>query len=763
LAAGRLGIKRDIREIEMTKLARAAALWLLVILALAAGQEASRAAEQRFALVIGNDEYRAAKLATSANDAGLVADALQSAGFTVTGARNLDQATLRESFREFLGQVSAAGPDAVALVYLAGIGLQFNGENYFVPVDADIQRDVDVTLQAIRVSDFTQPMASLPGRVKIVILDAARQNPFGGGNQPLAGGLALVEPPRSMAIAFNAAPGTVAPDEQGPYGAYATSLTEMIAAGGLGLDDLFARLRLRVSDLTQGAEVPWYASQIDGPFFMTELAAGAPPPPNVMPIAEIRAKAIRDFPSVDDAYAAALDRDGIEGYEQFLAVYPHSPYSARVAGMLAVRREAIIWRRCVIADTPPAYWSYLRRYPDGPHVWDARRRLAMLAAAYEPPPDFAYYDFGVPPPPPDELVYVDQPIIIFAGPRYAPPPRPPLFFLPPRPREYAVLPPPPPPRERFFLPIPAGPAVPAFVRPPRGVEFHGPPPGAPGGAPGGRELRVSLPTAVTHAPPPGAPPGAGFHPAPGGNTTLAPLPAPPRAGPGGPPPPPPPSNALVKPGTTPPSPPSPPPPTGPAPTSVKPGPPPPPPPGGQPQPGSIKPSTPPPPPPGNQPLPGSVKPSTPPPPPPGNRPLPGSVKPSTPPSPPPGGQQQPSSIKPSAPPPPPPPPPPKNSFTPAPTTVHPAPPPPPPPPPAPHPAAPAPVTVHPAPPPPPPPPPPHPAAPAPVTVHPAPPPPPPPPPPQPQIQQHPAAAPPPAAGRPPPCPPGKRPTPEGCK
>ncbi len=86
----------------------------------------------------------------------------------------------------------------------------------------------------------------------------------------LASGLALVDPAPNMAIAFNAAPGTVAPDEQGPYGAYATSLTEMIAAGGLSLDDIFARLRLRVSDLTQGAEVPWYASQIDGPFFMTE-------------------------------------------------------------------------------------------------------------------------------------------------------------------------------------------------------------------------------------------------------------------------------------------------------------------------------------------------------------------------------------------------------------------------------------------------------------------------------------------------------------
>jgi len=655
----------------MTKFARAAALWLLVILALAVGQQASQAAEQRFALVIGNDEYKAAKLATSANDAGLVADALQSAGFTVTGARNLDQATLRESFREFIGQVSAAGPDAVALVYLAGVGLQFNGENYFVPVDADIQRDVDVPLQAIRISDFTQPLASLPGRVKIVILDAARQNPFSGGNQPLAGGLALVEPVHSMAIAFNAAPGTVAPDEQGPYGAYATSLTEMIAAGGLGLDDLFARLRLRVSDLTQGAEIPWYASQIDGPFFMTELAAGAPPPPNVEPIADVRAKPIRDFPSVDDAYAAALDRDTIDGYEQFLAVYPNSPYSERIGGMLAVRREAIIWRRSVIADTPQAYWSYLRRYPNGPHVWDARRRLAMLAAAYDPPPDFTYYDFGVPPPPAYELGYVDQPVIIFAGPRYAPPPRPPLFFLPPRPREFAELPPPPPPRERFFLPFPVRPPVPTFVRPPRSVELRGPSPGTPGGAPGERERRVSLPTAVTHAPPPGPPTGAGLRPAPGNPSTLTPLPAPPRAGPGGPPPsPPPPSSAFVKPGSLPPPPPK----SGPGPTSVKPGPLPPP--SGQPQPSTVKPS--------------------PPPPPPRNTLAPTTVHPA------------------------PPPPPPRNTL--APTTVHPAPPPPPPPPPPPHPAAPAPVTVHPAPPPPPPPPPPHPAAPAPVTVHPAPPP-----------------------------------------
>jgi uncharacterized caspase-like protein len=190
--------------------------WLpALLLAVVLGQCPAHAAEQRFALVIGNDEYKSAKLATPANDAGLVANALTAAGFTVTGARNLDQATLRESVREFLGQVAAAGPDAVAVIYLAGFGVQFAGENYYVPVDADLARDVDVPLQAVRISDFAQPLAALPAQVKIIVLDAARQNPFGQGGEPLASGLALVDPPPGMAVAFNAAPGPTSPDPMG--------------------------------------------------------------------------------------------------------------------------------------------------------------------------------------------------------------------------------------------------------------------------------------------------------------------------------------------------------------------------------------------------------------------------------------------------------------------------------------------------------------------------------------------------------------------
>jgi len=592
------------------------------------------AAEMRFALVVRNDEYKSAKLATPANDAGLVADALTAAGFTVTGARNLDQATLRESFREFLGQVAAAGPDAVAVVYLAGFGVQFAGENYFVPVDADLARDVDVPLQAMRVSDFAQPLAALPGRVKIVILDAARQSPFVRGAQPLASGLALVDPGAGMAIAFNAAPGTIGPDEPGPYGAYATALTEMIAAGGLNLDDLFARVRLRVSEVTNGGEVPWYASQIEGPFLITERSADAPPPPNVIPLADLRSKPMRSYSGAEDAYAAALALDSMEGYEQFLALYPSGPYSRRVAAMLAVRREEIIWRRCVFNNTPPAYWSYLSRYPNGPHVWDARRRLAMIGAPPDPAPNFAFFDFGVPPPPPDEMGFVDQPVVMFWGPGYAPPPRPPAFFLPPRSREFSLLPPPPPSRERFALPTPGAAVVPVFVKPPRTVAIPPAPPGRPPG-----RVPVALPGAVQASHGPGAPNAPGARPgapgtpsvAPGSNhpeTHKGPPPAPPTAAAKPallPPPPATPAPATIKPATPPP--PAPPPPaasvkpeklpphpTSPAPATIKPAPPPPPPPPPHPAvpaPAAAKP--PPPPPHPAAPAPAAAKPPPPPP------------------------------------------------------------------------------------------------------------------------------------------------------
>ncbi|MGX8009213.1 caspase family protein [Mesorhizobium sp. ORM8.1] len=449
-------------------------LWLVVALVLfVAGSTAGALAqgEKRLGFVIGNGAYQSGELATAANDGGLIAQTLQAAGFDVVGARDVDQESLRGALRDFLGKVSAAGPDAVVFVYLAGRGVQFEGENYFLPVDAQIASPADVPLQAMRLSDITKSLAGLTTKVNIVVLDAARPNAFPKMSQPLAGGLALVDPDPNMLIAFNAAPGTVAPEGKGTYGAYAQALAEMIREGGLSLDDVFDRTRLRVNEVTQGAEVPWNASKITTPFVFFDRAADAPAPKvSEAESRSNRTRAIRDF-DAHDAYVAALDRDTMRGYEDFLVAYPHDPMAKRVRAIIAARREAITWRETWLQDTPEAYWSYLRRYSHGPHAWDARRRLEHFDTALEPPEEFTVYDYDVPPPPEEEIVYVDRPVLYFDDPDFdfEPPPPVAVIFLPPPPPDFVVLAPPPPPVDVFVLPTPVFVPIPAFINPPRNI------------------------------------------------------------------------------------------------------------------------------------------------------------------------------------------------------------------------------------------------------------------------------------------------------
>src|SRR5712671_4109580 len=413
---------------------------LMLFSGLAAGLSSASAQQQekRIALVVGNGAYAKSPLATAANDAGLIAQTLQAAGFDVIGARDLDGDTLRKSFRDFINKAEASGPDTVAMVYLAGYGLQLAGENYFVPVDSTINRDTDVPIEALRTGDYIRQLASLPLKAGIVVLDAARQQPFVNGQ--IASGLALVEPDQHMLIAFNAAPGTIAPAEQGPYGAYAQSLAEMIRTGGLPLPEVFNRVRLRVNEASKGAQVPWDNQKVDAAFTFFERAPDAPAAPPPDQVAAIRSKPIRDL-GVQDAYAAVVERDTLPAYEDFLAAYPDDPMAKRVRAIAAARREAITWRRSYRADTPNAYWSYLQRYPRGPHAADARRRLAILTAPQEPPPSFDVIDYDVPPPPPEEFIYVDRPVLAFGDPDldFLPPPPAPVYYLPPPPDDFIIL------------------------------------------------------------------------------------------------------------------------------------------------------------------------------------------------------------------------------------------------------------------------------------------------------------------------------------
>src|SRR5467141_778998 len=117
--------------------------------------------EKRIALVVGNGAYAKSPLATAANDAGLIAQTLQAAGFDVIGARDLDGDTLRHTLRDLVQKATASGQDPVALVDLGGHDLQYGGHNYFALIDPNIKRDADVPVEGVRVSDYIRQLGSL--------------------------------------------------------------------------------------------------------------------------------------------------------------------------------------------------------------------------------------------------------------------------------------------------------------------------------------------------------------------------------------------------------------------------------------------------------------------------------------------------------------------------------------------------------------------------------------------------------------------------
>ncbi|MGO4526827.1 caspase family protein [Microvirga sp. 2MCAF35] len=428
------------------------------------GQATIASAQDRLALVVGQGAYQGRPLPTAANDAGLIAQTLTGAGFEVIQGRDLGAGDLRSLVRDFLGKAQNLEPGSTVMVYLAGHGIQLEGENYLLPVDARIERDVDVPIEGFRLSDLVRSLERSPAQARVIVADMARDYPLGPRSEPVAQGLALMEPPAGFLMAFSSAPNIVASDRQGSYGAYAAALAEMIRQPGMPLDEVFARTRLRTHEATNGLQIPWHSANLgNGSFVFFEQAEAAATPL----VREVRR--IEDVPA-EEAYAIAVERDTIQDYQAFLRRYPDHRLARRVTALLAARREAIVWRRTLTRNTREAYWTYLRRYPNGPHAADCQRRLARLSAPHAPPASFeeVVYEDLPPPLPEVERVEIVEVVTII---RDVPPPRTPVYLLPPsdEDEEFVTIirEPPPPPIMAGVLPIPMAIPVPMRARPPR--------------------------------------------------------------------------------------------------------------------------------------------------------------------------------------------------------------------------------------------------------------------------------------------------------
>src|SRR6266581_6913071 len=227
-------------------------------------------AENRLALVIGQSAYRSVPaLPNPANDAKAMSQLLSDSGFEVLSASDLSQSQIREKVSEFAGKLAEKGPDTVALVFYAGHGLQIDGENYLVPIDVDPKREADIPLQAVRLNDLLNTLGALPTRMRIVMLDACRNNPFPALNQTGGHGLAIVDTkagaPGSF-ISYSTSPGAEAEDGAGADSPYTTAVLSVAKQPNLPIEEAFKRVRIAVSQATDGRQIPWESSSLTTEF-----------------------------------------------------------------------------------------------------------------------------------------------------------------------------------------------------------------------------------------------------------------------------------------------------------------------------------------------------------------------------------------------------------------------------------------------------------------------------------------------------------------
>jgi hypothetical protein len=268
----------------MAILGRLVAVLLLLGLSV---RVSSAQTEQRVALVIGNGAYESvAKIPNAINDARLVARTLSNLGFKLVGdgaELNLDKALFDRAVQDFGTQISGAG---VALFYYAGHGVQVRGSNYLVPVTANPARETDVDFQMVDVQLVLRQMEAGNTRLNLLILDACRNNPFGGrGLRSAEGGLAQMRAPRGTLISYATQPGNVAFDGPGDHSPYTLALADAMRRPGLGVFEVFNEVGLAVERATRDQQQPWlHSSPLDGSFYFAgpttvNVQSAEPPAP----------------------------------------------------------------------------------------------------------------------------------------------------------------------------------------------------------------------------------------------------------------------------------------------------------------------------------------------------------------------------------------------------------------------------------------------------------------------------------------------------
>jgi uncharacterized caspase-like protein len=331
-------------------------------------------AEKRVALVIGNSAYEnVTPLPNPANDARAIGQFLNSAGFEVILATDLDHDEMIQVLQDFSARIAARGPNTVAFVYYAGHGLQIAGDNYLVPVDARIASEADVSTAAVRLVDVMATLQAVPSRMRVAVIDACRNNPF-SSLKDTARGLAIVDAPNGSIVAYSTAPGTEAFDGEGKNSPYTSAFLRLGNERNLPIEQFFKKVRLVVNDVTEGKQTPWESSSLTSDFYFfgdTAVAAAQAVDPvtkqanasanRPVQVASMRTRAPRD------AYNMAIAEGSVEYYQEFVRIYPYDPFADHIRRLLAAKLIAVAWHGAVLANSPVAYRNFYSQYSDSPY------------------------------------------------------------------------------------------------------------------------------------------------------------------------------------------------------------------------------------------------------------------------------------------------------------------------------------------------------------------------------------------------------------
>jgi formylglycine-generating enzyme required for sulfatase activity len=309
---------------------------------------------QRVALVIGNSSYQnVPALPNPASDAADIASALERLGFTVRRVMNGTSESMRTALRDFVPQ---ARRSEIAVVFFAGHGIEVGGENWLIPVDAELKEDIAAEQEAIALRSLL-PIVGAASKLGLVILDACRNNPFAARMQralptrTVVRGLARVEPTGSVLVAYAAKDGTAASDGAGRNSPFTTALLQNIETPGLEVNYLFRNVREAVLNATNLQQEPVvYGSLPSEPTFLKPAAkpgpvAGKPSPAAALPAGPA---ATRPADPAGQAWTVVQNTRSVAVLEDFIRQFGGTPYGS----MARARLDEL--RREIAAVAPPA-------------------------------------------------------------------------------------------------------------------------------------------------------------------------------------------------------------------------------------------------------------------------------------------------------------------------------------------------------------------------------------------------------------------------